>query len=99
MERELFAVTSYCTLHNIDHSFIASLRDEGLITIIIENEGEYLEENELPELETYTRWHHDLGINAEGIDAIRHLVSKLRQVQFELNSLRDRLKLYEDDVF
>jgi hypothetical protein len=95
MKKELFAITTYCSLHGIDHSFITSLSEEGLINITVENNDEYIEEEQLPDLEIYTRWHHDMGINTEGIDAIRHLVHKLRDIQLELNSLKARLKMYE----
>lgn len=96
MKKELFAITTYCSVHGIDHAFITSLSNEGLINITVEDNDEYIEEEQLPDLEIYTRWHHDMGINTEGIDAIRHLVHKLRDVQAELNSLKARLKLYED---
>lgn len=95
MKRELFAVTTYCMMHNIDHSFISSLHEEGLISITIENDDEFIEEDQLQELEIYTRWHHEMGINTEGIDAIRHLVDRIRQLRLEINSLKNRLKLYE----
>jgi len=96
MKKELFAITTYCSLHGIDHSFITSLSEEGLINITVENDDEFIEEDQLPELEIYTRWHHDMGINTEGIDAIRHLVHKVRELQAELNSLKARLKVFEN---
>jgi len=96
MKKELFAITTYCSLHGIDHSFITSLSEEGLINITVENDDEFIEEYQLPELEIYTRWHHDMGINTEGIDAIRHLVHKVRELQAELNSLKARLKVFEN---
>jgi hypothetical protein len=97
MKKELFAITTYCSLHGIEHSFITSLSEEGLINITVENNDEFIEEEQLPDLEIYTRWHHDMGINTEGIDAIRHLVHKVRNLQAELNSLKARLKTYEGD--
>jgi len=96
MKKELFAITTYCSLHGIDHSFITSLSEEGLINITVENNDEFIEEEQLPDLEIYTRWHHDMGINTEGIDAIRHLVHKVRELQAELNSLKARLKVFEN---
>ena len=96
MKKELFAITTYCSLHGVDHSFITSLQDEGLISITIEDNDEYIEEEQLPDLEVYTRWHHEMGINTEGIDVIRHLVRRLREAHNELNSLKNRLKLYEE---
>lgn len=98
MERELFAVATYCTIYNVEHSFIDSLRNEGLIEITIENEGEFIPGEQLPDLEIYTRWHHELGINPAGIDAIRHLVKRLKDMQIELNSLKNRLRNYESDI-
>lgn len=97
MKRELFAISSYCIIHNIDYSFISSLQNEGLIQITLENEDEFIDAEQLPELETYTRWHHELGINPEGIDAIRHLVHKIRDIQAEIQYLKSRLKLYEPE--
>ena len=96
MKKELFAITTYCSLHGVDHSFIASLQDEGLISITVEDNDEYIEEEQLPDLEIYTRWHHEMGINTKGIDVIRNLVSRLREAHNELNSLKNRLKLYEE---
>ena len=98
MKKGLFAITTYCSMHGIDHAFITSLSEEGLISITVENDNEYIEEEQLPDLEIYTRWHHDMGINTEGIDAIRHLVDRLRNLQNELNSLRARLTIYEEGL-
>jgi len=98
MKKGLFAIRTYCSMHGIDHAFITSLSEEGLISITVENDDEYIEEEQLPDLEIYTRWHHDMGINTEGIDAIRHLVHRLRNLQTELNSLRARLTIYEEGL-
>jgi hypothetical protein len=98
MKKELFAIATYCSIHGIDYSFITSLSNEGLIKITVENEDEFIEEEELQNLEIYTRWHHEMGINTEGIDAIRHLIERIKNMQYELNSLRNRLRMYEDDI-
>lgn len=95
MKQELFAVTTFCSVHNIEHTFIRSLTEEGLISITLQNEDEYIEEDQLHDLELYTRWHHEMGINPAGIDAIRNLVDKLRDIQNELNVLKDKLRRYE----
>lgn len=95
MKQELFAVTTFCSVHNIEHAFISSLSEEGLISVTIENDDEFIEEDQLHNLELYTRWHHEMGINPAGIDAIRHLVSKLRDVQNEMNLLKHKLRQYE----
>ena len=88
---ELFAITEFCTIHNVEPSFVYSLHQEGLIRI----DNDAIKEEELHRLEIYTRMHSQLGINPEGIDAISHLLEKMRNMQEELNSLKIRLRLYE----
>lgn len=95
MKGEMFSVSEYCVVHGIDPSFINSLESEGLISIAFSNEQKFIEEQQLHELEIFTRWHHDLGINIEGIDALYNMLQKLRQVQQEMNDLRLRLGQYE----
>lgn len=95
MKQELFAVTTFCSVHKIEQTFITSLREEGLISITVENEAEFIEEDQLHDLELYTRWHHEMGINPAGIDAVRNLVDKLREMQNELNLLKNKLQRYE----
>ncbi len=92
---ELFAITEFCMLHEIDPSFIYSLQQEGLITITTNDSDNFVEEEELHRLEIYTRMHSQLGINTAGIDAISHLLEKMRNMQDELNALKTRLNLYE----
>jgi len=95
MSSELFSISTFCSVYNIDHGFITSLRSEGLIEITANDEGEFIGEDQLPKLELYTRWYRELGINPEGIDAIRHLIQKVRHMQAEINTLQNRLRLYE----
>jgi hypothetical protein len=97
MSTTLVAISTYCSLHNLEHSFIDSLISEGIITVTQNDEGEFIEEEQLHDLEIYTRWYHELGINPEGIDALRHVVEKMKVMQAEINLLRTRLRFYEPD--
>jgi hypothetical protein len=97
MSTALVAISTYCSLHNLEHSFIDSLISEGIITVTQNDEGEFIEEEQLHNLEIYTRWYHELGINPEGIDALRHVVEKMKVMQAEINLLRTRLRFYEPD--
>lgn len=92
---ELFAITEYCMVHNIDPSFIYSLEKEGLISITTNEDNNFVEEEQLHSLEIYTRMYSTMGINPAGIDAISHLLEKMRNMQDELNALKNRLRLYE----
>lgn len=95
MQTEMIAITQYCTVHEIDISFVHSLADEGLIEVTIMEGSPFIHTEQLHELELYTRWHHDMGINTEGIDVIRQLLDKVKRMQLEIETLRSRLRLYE----
>jgi hypothetical protein len=63
--------------------------------VIIE-ENEYIEQEQIRELERMMRLHYDLDINLEGIEAINHLLDRVSRLQKEVRQLQNRLKLYED---
>jgi hypothetical protein len=88
---ELIAISQYCIIHNVDAEFISSLAEEGLIAL----DGEYIVPEQLPELEVYTRWHAEMGINTEGIDIIKYLLGKIRAMQSEMETLQSKLHIYE----
>jgi hypothetical protein len=96
MSTEQFAVSTFCMLHNIDRSFIHSLANEGMITVTYANNDEFIEEEQLYELELFARWYQELGINLEGIDVIRHLVERVKGLQGEIAVLKSRLRSYEE---
>jgi MerR family transcriptional regulator, heat shock protein HspR len=95
MKGELIAITTFCNVHNVPPDFISTLENDGLITVTMQEDGTYIDEEQLHQLEVYTQW-HELGINAEGMDALTHLIQKLRDMQAELNMLRNRLRWYEE---
>ena len=42
------------------------------------------------------RLHRELDINIEGIDTIDHLLQRMDNLQKEVISLKNRIRLYED---
>src|SRR5690606_6324140 len=95
MAHSVFKITEYCSNCQIDPDFIHSLEGAGLIhTIIIEGER-FIDDEQLTELERYRNWHYEMDINIEGIDALRHMLSKFEQLQREIAQLKERLHLYE----
>jgi hypothetical protein len=95
MTLQLITVHEYCSIHSLDPVFITSLQEDGIIEFtVIDNEA-YLHLEQLQDLETYTRWYYELGINTEGIDAIRHLLRKIRTLQDEIKLLKNRLSFFE----
>lgn len=93
----LIAVDEFCSSHDIEIAFISSLRETGLIEITRIEEAEFLDAEQLRELEKYIRFYYELNINLEGIDSIRHLLRRVNEMRDEIILLRNRLRIYEDN--
>ncbi|MDI1353692.1 MAG: chaperone modulator CbpM [bacterium] len=90
MENErMISLETVCTHYNIEYSFVHSLGDYGLIQIIKKDEQEFIAQDCLSEIELLMHLHYDLEINFEGIDAISHLLGRVREMQRELVRLRN----------
>lgn len=82
-------------IYNLDKSFVDSLSESGLINIIVEQEQQYVVCKELEHLEQFVRWHHDLDINVEGIEALHHMLQRIYSLQDEISQLRSELAFYK----
>lgn len=91
METDLIIITEYCEKSHIDPDFLISLEEGGLIEIRNIDGQQYLLASQLGELERYSHLYYDLAINIEGIDAIRHMLNRMMQLQREINQLRRQL--------
>jgi hypothetical protein len=91
----LIPVYHFCVTHEIEISFIESLQQYGLVEITTIENKNYLNENQLREVEKMVRLHYDLDINLEGIEAISHLLEKLAETEARNKQLQNRLNLYE----
>jgi hypothetical protein len=87
----------FCASHHVEISFIHSLEENGLIETIAIDQVLYVTSDDLPKLEQITRLHQDLSINAEGIDAITHLLRHIENMKQEIDHLRNRLSFYEEE--
>jgi hypothetical protein len=95
MENEKFiALQNLCSHYNIEVSFIRSLHDLGIVEITTEQEMECLDTEYLGDLETMMHLHYDLEINMEGIDAISHMLRRMKEMQKELLTLRNKLNIH-----
>lgn len=96
MEKDqLIATTQFCTFYNVSDSFVESLLDLGLVETVRVQEVQYLHVIHLQEIERMVRLHDDLEINAEGIEAVHLLLTRIGYMQDEIISLRNRLRFYE----
>ncbi|HET6989971.1 MAG TPA: chaperone modulator CbpM [Bacteroidia bacterium] len=93
----LIPVTEFCTIHQIEFSFINSLSEFGLIEIITQEKIAYIHQEQISSLEKMMRLHYDLDINLEGIDAIAHLLKRVENMNEEMTALKNKLRLYENE--
>mgnify|MGYP001550764250 CR=1 FL=1 len=92
----LILIEQCCTNHNIEFSFIDSLKQFGLVEIVIVDEQHYLPHEQLSDVERMMRLHYDLDINMEGIDAISHLLTQIQELKRQLVASQNRLKRFEE---
>jgi hypothetical protein len=95
----LIAAEDFCTSHQVDFSFITSLQQLGIVEVTTIQEAGFINGNQLPKLEQCVRLHYDLDINPEGIDAITHLLDRIKTMQAEIQHLQNRLRAFESLEF
>ncbi len=94
-EEEMIPLETFCTYYNVELSFVETLESYGLVSINSRDERRFILTEEVVELEKFSRLYYDLNINVPGIDALKHLLEKLRQLQQETENLKARLRIYE----
>lgn len=92
----LILIEQFCTNHNIEFSFIDSLKQFGLVEIIIVDEQQYLPHEQLSDVERMMRLHYELEINMEGIDAISHLLKQINDLKRQLVASQNSLRRFEE---
>lgn len=95
-QAHLISTEEFCTHYKVEYSFIDSLDRYGLIEITRIDENAFIDTDKLSELEKLVRLHYDLEINVEGIEAITYLLNRVNNLQQEINSLKNRLSIYEN---
>ena len=92
---ELIATEELCERYSVEHTFIRSHNNSGLLEVITVEKTEYVHCDKMAEFEKMLRLHYDLEINLEGLEAIKHLLDRLSNLKEENVNLRNRLGLYE----
>lgn len=87
-EKKGISVTQCCTYYNIEISFVQQLDEYGLIRLRHSDNDAFVAYEQLADLERYMRLHYELEINMAGIEAITHLLSRVQDLQSELNRLK-----------
>jgi hypothetical protein len=81
-------------IYEVEGSFLDSLGELGLIRLSDSGDTRFVEYDELEELEQFVRWHNDMDINAEGIEALYHMLVRVKSLQAEVDNLRNELQFY-----
>ena len=92
---DLITTEELCERYSVEHTFIRSLNNSGLLEVITVEKREYVPCDKMAEFEKMLRLHYDLEINLEGLEAIKHLLDRLSSLKEENLKLRNRLGLYE----
>ncbi|HLW31855.1 MAG TPA: chaperone modulator CbpM, partial [Aequorivita sp.] len=79
----------------IEDSFVQRLYEFGLVSVKQKQDDYFIDEDDIAEIERMFRLHNDLGINLEGLDAIKQMLERLHKLEKEMNLLKKRLRLYE----
>ncbi len=94
MQNEFIIINDYCKHSNIEPDFILMLNEDGLIDIKMVDEVNCFPASQLNEIERYAHLYYDLSINIAGIDAIRHLLKRMEDMQLRIKKLENELKFY-----
>lgn len=86
----------FCRSYDIEKDFVLRCIEGRIISARFSSGTWWLEESELTPLERLVRLHQDLGINAEGVETIHHLLLRIESLQQEVRRLRNKLSLYEE---
>ena len=86
------SVEQCCIHYKIETSFVLELDTHGLIELIHSGKNVFIAYEQLADLEKYMHLHYDLDINMEGIEAIRHLLTRMQNLQQEIKRLEAELE-------
>ena len=82
------SVEQCCIYYEIETSFVQQLDDFGLIELSRSGKKAFINFEQLSDLEKYMHLHYDLNINMEGMEAIKHLLTRVQGLQKEIKELQ-----------
>ena len=91
------AVEEFCTHHGVEVMLVREFADFGLIQLLVEENREFVPDEEVSRLERMLRLSQELEVNKEGIDIILHMREELKQLRREADQLRYRLRQLEQE--
>jgi len=92
---DIILIEHICKHHQVEFSFINSLKEMGLLQVLVLEDGEYVQQHQLKDIEKMIRIHFELNINLEGIDAIFHLLNRIENLELELLTVKNKLQAFD----
>lgn len=92
---DMIRIESLCMVYEVEPAFLHLLEESGLVEIVHEQDVEFITAASLEQVDKLLRLHRELDINAEGLEAIAHLLQKISALQNEICRLQNRLSIYE----
>lgn len=97
-KEKLIQINQLCTHYQVEMTLFSHLHEFGIIEILTIEDANFIHEDNINVVEKAVRLQKDLNINLEGIDTAFNLLEKIDQLQTELTTLKNRLRLYEDEI-
>jgi hypothetical protein len=85
-----------CLIYQVEMSFFDSLNTIGMIEITTVEHVQYIDKNTLDSIEKVIRMHQELDLNIEGVAVAFHLLEKINDLQSQVISLKNRLRIFEN---
>ena len=85
-------IEEYCNFYQVEISFIQALNASGLISLEEEATQYFIDYDQIPAIEKFSRMHYEMAINMEGIEVIQDLLQKISVMQQEINLLKANIK-------
>ncbi len=76
--------------YEVETDFVYALNDHGLITLTKSKKGYEIHFEHLGDFERLVHLHYELEINMEGLEAITHLLDRVKLLQQEIKQLRKK---------
>lgn len=92
---DLVLIHEFCNYNHVSVSFITGLEEAGLLEITKVEDQFFLHREHVKDVEMLARLHTELDINLEGVEAIAHLLARMKQMQQQMQALQQQLNLYE----
>ena len=92
---KMIPAIEFCMYHNIELSFIYSLKESGLIDLISIEEKIFVPVSQLKRLEKLMRLKEEMDITIEGIETITYLLERINDMQQYILKLNNKLAFYD----